>query len=72
MSEQSIRWDFEILKPGCRKRNLVSEEFFTNDTRLEAVIRESIQNGELEVEIQVGKNGEKILIDQRTFKESAA
>ncbi|MDO5320309.1 MAG: hypothetical protein Q4G65_16905 [bacterium] len=44
MSEQAIQWNFEILKPGCMERNPVSEEFFTNDTRLEAVIRESIQN----------------------------
>lgn len=37
-------WSFDLLKPGNMERNPVSEEFFTNDTRLEAVIRESIQN----------------------------
>ena len=40
----TAKWNFEILKPGSMERNPVSEEFFTNDTRLEAVIRESIQN----------------------------
>jgi len=37
-------WNFSIFNPGDTERNPISEEFFTNDTRLEAVIRESIQN----------------------------
>jgi len=38
------QWFFEQVVPGSVERNPVSEEFFTNDTRLEAIIRESIQN----------------------------
>lgn len=37
-------WTFDRVLPGEMERNSVSEEFFTNDTRLEAIIRESIQN----------------------------
>jgi len=37
-------WSFKRIKPGDQERESVSEEFFTNDTRLSAVIRESIQN----------------------------
>lgn len=37
-------WLFDQVTPGSVERNPVSEEFFTNDTRLEAIIRESIQN----------------------------
>lgn len=44
MAEYTPQWNFDALKPGTMERNPVSEEFFTNDTRLEAVIRESIQN----------------------------
>lgn len=38
------QWLFDKVTPGSVERNPVSEEFFTNDTRLEAIIRESIQN----------------------------
>ena len=37
-------WTFDKVPPGTMERNPVSEEFFTNGTRLEAVIRESLQN----------------------------
>lgn len=37
-------WSFDNVPPGTMERNPVSEEFFTNGTRLEAVIRESLQN----------------------------
>ena len=37
-------WSFDKVPPGTMERNPVSEEFFTNGTRLEAVIRESLQN----------------------------
>ena len=37
-------WFFDELSPGKTERNPVSEEFFANGTRLEAVIRESLQN----------------------------
>lgn len=37
-------WFFDEVEPGTMERNPVSEEFFTNGTRLEAVIRESLQN----------------------------
>ena len=37
-------WSFKEVPPGEMERNPVSEEFFTNGTRLEAVIRESLQN----------------------------
>lgn len=37
-------WLFDRVEPGQMERNPVSEEFFTNDTRLEAIIREAIQN----------------------------
>ena len=37
-------WSFKKVLPGEMERNPVSEEFFTNGTRLEAVIRESLQN----------------------------
>ena len=37
-------WVFKEVPPGEMERNPVSEEFFTNGTRLEAVIRESLQN----------------------------
>lgn len=37
-------WSFDEVPPGTMERNPVSEEFFTNGTRLEAVIRESLQN----------------------------
>ena len=40
----SPQWFFDRVSPGAMERNPVSEEFFTNGTRLEAVIRESIQN----------------------------
>jgi hypothetical protein len=40
----SANWQFDQVTPGSVERNPVSEEFFTNDTRLEAIIRESIQN----------------------------
>ena len=40
----SPQWFFDKVLPGVMERNPVSEEFFTNGTRLEAVIRESIQN----------------------------
>ena len=37
-------WSFDMVPPGTMERNPVSEEFFANGTRLEAVIRESLQN----------------------------
>lgn len=37
-------WSFKRIKPGDQERESVSEEFFSNDTRLSAIIRESIQN----------------------------
>ena len=40
----SPQWYFDEVEPGTMERNPVSEEFFTNGTRLEAVIRESLQN----------------------------
>lgn len=40
----SPQWYFDNVPPGTMERNPVSEEFFTNGTRLEAVIRESLQN----------------------------
>ncbi len=38
------KWFFERVQLGMTERNPVSDQFFTNDTRLEAIIRESIQN----------------------------
>ncbi len=37
-------WSFKRIRPGDQERESVSEQFFSNDTRLAAVIRESIQN----------------------------
>ncbi len=37
-------WFFDKLEPDDMERNPVSEEFFADGTRLEAVIRESLQN----------------------------
>ena len=37
-------WIFDKVAPGTKQRDSVSEEFFTNGTRLSAIIRESIQN----------------------------
>lgn len=37
-------WIFDIISPGTMERNPVSEEFFANDTQLESIVRESIQN----------------------------
>ena len=38
------QWNFMAVDPDDTERNPVSEEFFINDTRLESIIRESIQN----------------------------
>ena len=38
------KWTFDSIPPGTTERDSVSEEFFSNGTRLSAIIRESIQN----------------------------
>jgi hypothetical protein len=67
MNEQADipKWSFDKVAPGTMERNPVSEEFFTNGTRLEAVIRESLQNsldatdgGEGPVEVRIYFSGE--------------
>ena len=68
MSEQANipMWSFDKVVPGSMERNPVSEEFFTNGTRLEAVIRESLQNsldatdgGGAPVEVRIYFSGEE-------------
>ena len=58
-------WYFDKLSPDDMERNPVSEEFFANGTRLEAVIRESLQNsldatdgGSDPVEVRIYFSGE--------------
>ena len=41
---QEAKWYFDEILPGTKQRDSVSEEFFSNGTRLSAIIRESIQN----------------------------
>lgn len=41
---QEATWIFDKVAAGTKQRDSVSEEFFTNGTRLSAIIRESIQN----------------------------
>lgn len=43
-SEHDPSWSFEKIRPGDMERNPVSDEFFANNTQLEAIVRESIQN----------------------------
>lgn len=62
---QMPMWDFDQVKPGEMERNSVSEEFFASGTRLESVIRESLQNsldatdgGSAPVEVRIYFSGE--------------
>ena len=41
---QEATWKFDNVPPGTKQRDSVSEEFFSNATRLSAIVRESIQN----------------------------
>ena len=58
-------WIFDKLEPDDMERNPVSEEFFADGTRLEAVIRESLQNsldaadgGNAPVEVRIYFSGD--------------
>lgn len=53
MSQQPS-WTFFPQRAGDTERDPVSGEFFSNDTRLEAIVRESIQNS---LDARVDKNG---------------
>ena len=62
---QMPMWCFDNVRPGEMERNPVSEEFFASGTRLEAVIRESLQNsldatdgGDVPVEVRIYFSGE--------------
>lgn len=68
-------WIFDQVVPGSVERNPVSEEFFTNDTRLEAIIRESIQNSldahmgnEAPVEVRIYFSGDTDRLPCNKFK----
>lgn len=58
---QQPSWHFFPLRAGETERDPVSGEFFANDTRLEAIVRESIQNS---LDARVDKTG---TVDIRIF-----
>lgn len=71
----SPKWTFEQVPPGVVERNPVSEEFFANDTRLESVIRESIQNSldaradvNQPVEVRIYFSGDKDKLSASRFE----